>query len=204
MQKKYGITFISVLLFVGFTISGPYYSENSGAIIVDDGTLFDWVNARLTLIDDIGDVPPGNDMTDLTIVAFDYDDTWLYVRWDIYDNLSYSPGILYDMGINLTGTGSTWDLFVSAEIDLIGGFPEIINISIRDADNNHIWNASDDGNMTEDGALYLDPTPGLSPGNLSVEARFPLAYIGITTGIIFGQFRSHSSPSEVWNAAIGP
>ncbi len=174
--------------------------ENSSAIDVDDGTLFDWVDVPVVLYDEFGDVPPGNAMTDLILVAMDYDDTWLYVRWDLYDNLTYKSGILYDMGINLTGTGTTWDIFVSAELDLVGGAPEIINISIRDADDNHIWNASDDGNMTEDGSLYLDPTPGLSPGNLSVEARFPLSSIGITAGVVFGQFRSHSSPSV--NSAV--
>jgi hypothetical protein len=192
---------IPFVLIVLFSALGPLdFIDYSKAIDVDDGTLFDWSDVPLTLYDEFGDVPPGNAMTDLILVAFDYDEVWLYVRWDLYDNLTYKSGILYDMGINLTGTGTTWDIFVSAELDLIGGAPELINISIRDADDNHVWNASDDGNMTEDGSLYLDPTPGLSPGNLSVEARFPLSSIGITTGVIFGQFRSHSSPSV--NSAV--
>jgi hypothetical protein len=201
LQRRSPLTLIPVVLIIIVTLIDPLdIVENSKAIDVDDGTLFDWTDVPLTLYDEFGDVPPGNAMTDLILVAFDYDEIWLYVRWDLYDNLTYKSGILYDMGINLTGTGSTWDIFVSAELDLIGGVPELVNISIRDADDNHVWNASDDGNMTEDGSLYLDPTPGLSPGNLSVEARFPLFYIGITTGVIFGQFRSHSSPSV--NSAV--
>jgi hypothetical protein len=97
------------------------------------------------------------------------------------------------MGINLTATGAVWDIYVSAEIDLNGSLPEVVDISIRDPDDNHLWNASDDGILTNDGALYLNPTPGLPPDNLSVEARFPLAILGITSGVIFSQFRSHSS-----------
>jgi hypothetical protein len=103
------------------------------------------------------------------------------------------------MGINLTGnlTGSDndWDIYVSAETDRIGGIAVLVNISIRDSLDNHIWNGSDDGNMSNDGSLYFDPTPGLPPGNLSVEARFPLLYLGIPAGVIFGQFRSHPSTS---------
>jgi hypothetical protein len=176
-------------------IFGPINTDRiSSAIDVDDGTLEDWDDAHVQLYDDHGDAPVA--MTDLTFVAFDFDDTWLYVRWDLYDNLTYSPGILYDMGINISATQSPyWEIYVSAELDLVGGVPVIVNISIRDAENNHIWNASDNGNITEDGTLYIGPTPGLPPGNLSVEARFPLAYLGISSSVIFGQFRSHSSPS---------
>jgi hypothetical protein len=170
----------------------------SQPVDVDDGSLLDWDKAVVKVYDTEGDSPVS--MTDLAYVSFNFDDTWLYVRWDIFDNTSYKSGVLYDMGINLTATGSTWDIFVSAEIDLSGGLPVIVNISIRDTGNNHIWNASDDGNMTEDGSLYLDPTPGLPPGNLSVEARFPLLDIGIATGVVFGSFRSHSSPSV--NSAV--
>jgi len=177
-----------------FIVFGPVdVMRISHAIDVNDGTLSDWDIVTLKLYDDIGDVPLGADMTDLVFVAFDFDDTWLYVRWDVYDNKSYKANRLYDMGINLTATGTVWDIYVSAQIKLVGVLPAIENISIRDANDNHIWNASDDGNMTEDGTLYLDPTPGLPPGNLSVEARFPLAYLGIPTGVIFGQFRSHAS-----------
>jgi hypothetical protein len=188
------LTFIFLILMIGpFEI---IFSSN--AIDVADGSLLDWDTATVILGDVEGDSPVS--MTDLALVSFDYDETWLYVRWDLYDNMSYKSGVLYDMGINLTATGSVWDIFVSAEIDLNGGIPEVVNISIRDTSDNHIWNASDDGNMTEDGTLYLDPTPGLPAGNLSVEARFPLASLGITSGMIFSQFRSHSSPSV--NSAV--
>jgi hypothetical protein len=188
------IPFIFLILMIGpFEI---IFSSNG--IDVDDGSLLDWDSAAVLLGDIEGDSPVS--MTDLALVSFDYDETWLYVRWDLYDNMSYKSGVLYDMGINLTATGSDWDIFVSAEIDLNDSLPEVVNISIRDTGDNHIWNASDDGNMTEDGTLYLDPTPGLPPGNLSVEARFPLASLGITSGIIFSQFRSHSSPSV--NSAV--
>lgn len=187
-------TILLPFLLILMAVFGPIELAGvSPPIDVDDGTLTDWINAPVKLYDTQGDSP--NAMTDLTYVSFDFDDTWLYVRWDIYDNTTYSPQVLYDMGINLTATGTIWDVYVSAEMDLVGGFPVIVNISIRDAVDNHIWNASDDGNMTEDGSVYLDPTPGLPPGNLSVEARFPLAYIGITSGIIFSQFRSHPTTS---------
>ncbi len=167
------------------------------AIDVDDGTLADWVNATVNLTDPLGDTP--NDMTDFVFVSFDFDDTWFYVRWDI-DNDTYSPAVLYDMGLNTTASGTTWDIYVSAQIELIGGIPELTNISIRDASDVHIWNASDDGNMIEDGSLYLDPAPGIPPGNHSTEARYPLAYLGIPAGVVFGQFRSHASTSV--NSAV--
>jgi hypothetical protein len=183
-----------VLFVLLIPVLGPIsFSGYSQPVDVADGTLFDWVDAPVKLYDVQGDSP--NDMTDLAFVSFDFDDTWLYVRWDIFDNTSYSPQVLYDMGINLSANGIIWDVYVSAEMDLVGGLPEVVNISIRDATDNHIWNASDDGNMTEDGSVYLDPTPGLPPGNMSVEARFPLSYIGIVTGVVFGQFRSHPSTS---------
>ena len=169
----------------------------SMAIDVSDGSLEDWDDAPVKLYDDQGNTSISQ--TDLAYVSFDYNETWLYVRWDVYDNLSYSPQVLYDMGINLTGNlignDNDWDIYVSAETERIGGIPVLVNISIRDRSDNHIWNASDDGNMTEDGSIYFDPTPGLPPGNLSVEARFPLVYLGIPTGVIFGQFRSHPSTS---------
>jgi hypothetical protein len=193
INKSYKTLIIPFLLIV-VAVFGPIELAGvSPPIDVDDGTLTDWSNAPVKLYDDQGDSP--NAMTDLAYVSFDFDDTWLYVRWDIFDNLTYSPQVLYDMGINLTATGTIWDVYVSAEMDKVGGLPVIVNISIRDAVDNHIWNASDDGNMTEDGSIYLDPTPGLPPGNLSVEARFPLVNIGIVTGLIFGQFRSHPSTS---------
>ncbi len=176
-------------------IFGPINTDRiSSAVDVDDGTLEDWDDAPVRLYDP-PEKPTPPAMTNLSFVAFDFDDTWLYVRWDLFDNLSYKAGVLYDMGINLTASGDVWDIYVSAELDLVGGFPVIINISIRDASDNHVWNASDDGNMTEDGTIYLGPVPGLPPGNLSVEARFPLSALGIPSGVIFGQFRSHSSPS---------
>ncbi|UCE75418.1 MAG: hypothetical protein JSV56_06880 [Methanomassiliicoccales archaeon] len=175
-----------------------------GAIDVADGTLSDWADAPLQLIDPIDE--PSLSMTDLTFVAFDFDETWLYVRWDIYND-STNPEVLYDMGINLSGnpvgTDDDWDIFVSAQVETISGIPTLTNISIRkmgSPQDIHIWNASDDGNMAEDGTLYLDPAPGAPPGNLSVEARFPLAYLGIVTAVILGQFRSHSSGSV--NSAV--
>ncbi|UCG68417.1 MAG: hypothetical protein JSV09_11460 [Thermoplasmata archaeon] len=183
---------------VNILILGPTgIMYNSMAIDVDDGSLLDWVDAPVQLYDGHGETNVAQ--TDLAYVSFDYDDIWLYVRWDVFDNLSYSPQVLYDMGINLTGnltgTDNDWDIYVSAETDRIGGIPVLVNISIRDRVDNHIWNASDDGNMIEDGSIYFDPTPGLPPDNLSVEARFPLAQLGIPTGVIFGQFRSHPSTS---------
>jgi hypothetical protein len=188
---------ISPILLIMLILEPVGMVENSIAIDVSDGSLEDWDYAPVKLYDDQGETNVAQ--TDLAYVSFDYDETWLYVRWDIYDNLSYSPQVLYDMGINLTGnlTGSDsdWDIYVSAETDRIGGIPVLVNISIRDSSDNHVWNASDDGNMSEDGSLYFDPTPGLPPGNLSVEARFPLAYLRILTGVIFGQFRSHPSTS---------
>ncbi len=192
MLKNRAINLIPVIFLVIPAIFGFLNIIGvSDAIDVTDGSLDDWDTAQVILSDVEGDSPVS--MTDLALVSFDYDDTWLYVRWDIYDNLSYKSGVLYDMGINLTATGVVWDIFVSAEIDKVGGLPVVSNISIRDPNDNHLWNASDDGNMTEDGILYLSPTPGLPPNNLSVEARFPLASLGITSGVIFSQFRSHSS-----------
>lgn len=197
---------ILTLLILFFACFLPLNSieRAQASIDVNDGTLADWEDAPVMELDEIGDVPPGNVMTDLTLIAFDYDDTWLYVRWDIYDNESYSSGILYDMGINFTGnlvgTDDDWEIFVSAELDKVGGFPQIVNISIRDKSDNHIWNASDDGNWTEDGSIYLEPTEGLGPGNLSVEARFPLASLGIPLNVFYSQFRSHSSPAV--NSAV--
>lgn len=190
----FGLLFVLLIIVIG-PIDFACYSQ---PVDVDDGSLLDWDNAVVKVYDTEGDSPVS--MTDLAYVSFNFDDTWLYVRWDIFDNTSYKSGVLYDMGINLTASGTTWDIFVSAEIDLSGGLPVIVNISIRDTSDNHIWNASDDGNMTEDGSLYLDPTPGLPPANLSVEARFPLQDIGIATGVVFGSFRSHSSPSV--NSAV--
>jgi hypothetical protein len=162
----------------------------SSAVVVDDGTLSDWDNVTVTYNDALGDSPI--DMTDLVFVGFDFDDTWLYVRWDI-DNDGTKPAVLYDMGINITASGTTWDIFVAAQIERISGTPVLTNISIRDFADTHIWNATDDGSMIEDGTLYFDPPPGGTPGTISVEARFPLSYIASTTGLIFSQFRSHSS-----------
>ncbi|UCF07933.1 MAG: hypothetical protein JSW28_09890 [Thermoplasmata archaeon] len=165
------------------------------AITVDDGTVADWTGAAVVLYDPMGDIPPGQLMTDLTFVAFDFDDTWLYVRWDIRND-SMAEDVLFDMGINLTATGDGWDIFVSAQIESIAGESVLTNISIRKIENNkdvYIWNASDDGSMSEDGNLYFDPVPGGLPGNHSTEARFPLSYIGAPTGVIFGQFRSHTN-----------
>ncbi len=164
---------------------------SSNAIDVADGSLLDWDSAAVILHDEEGDSSVS--MTDLALVSFDYDETWLYVRWDLYNNMSYKAGVLYDMGINLTATGAVWDIYVSAEIDLVGGLPVVVDVSIRDPTDNHLWNGSDDGNLSNDGSLYLNPIPGLPPNNLSVEARFPLANLGITSGVIFSQFRSHSS-----------
>ncbi|UCE36147.1 MAG: hypothetical protein JSW00_11410 [Thermoplasmata archaeon] len=192
------IRVLALVLPVLFIIGGLFQSINligvSSAIDVDDGTLTDWEYAFLQLYDNRDE--PSLSMTDLTFVAFDYDDTWLYVRWDIFND-STNPEVLYDMGINLTGTGTTWDIFVSAHIETIG-VPTLTNISIRIIEQNkdvYLWNGTDDGNMDEDGTLYLDPAPGIPPGNHSVEARFPLSILGITTGVIFGQFRSHASGS---------
>lgn len=185
------------ILFVVWPLDPIEIGRISAAIDVSDGTLLDWVDAPVQLSDSPEKKPVAQ--TDLAFVSFDYDDTWLYVRWDVYDNLSYSPQVLYDMGINLTGNlmgnDDDWDIYVSAETERVGGIPVLVNISIRDREDNHIWNASDDGNMTEDGTLYFDPTPGLPADNLSVEARFPLAFLGITSNIVFGQFRSHPSTS---------
>jgi hypothetical protein len=187
-----------LFLILLFSALGPVgFTGSSQPVDVTDGTLDDWDDAPVKLYDALGETNVAQ--TDLAFVSFDYDDTWLYVRWDVFDNLSYSPQVLYDMGINLTGnlsgTDDDWDIYVSTETDRIGGIPVLVNISIRDSSNNHIWNASDDGNMSQDGSLYFDPTPGLPPGNLSVEARFPLASLGLPTGVIFGQFRSHPSTS---------
>lgn len=202
MLKNRGMTIVLSFLFMVFIVFGPVeMSRISVAIDVTDDSLLDWGGAPVQLFDPIEMNPSPPDMTNLAFVAFDFDDTWLYVRWDLYDNLSYKAGVLYDMGINFSLIDPpSWDIYVSAEIDLLGGLPVLANISIRDVDDNQIWNASDDGNMTEDGSLYLGPTPGLPLGNLSVEARFPLAYLGIPPGLIFGQFRSHSSPSV--NSAV--
>jgi hypothetical protein len=162
----------------------------SEAVVVDDGTLADWASVTVSYTDALGDSPI--DMTDLVFVAFDFDDTWLYVRWDI-DNDGTKPAVLYDMGINITASGTTWDIFVAAQIERIAGTPTLTNISIRDAADAHIWNATDDGSMIEDGTLYFDPPPGGTPGTISVEARFPLNSIDTINGLIFSQFRSHSS-----------
>ena len=153
------ITVVTLLIFllIGLLLYPIMIVRISTAIDVSDGTLSDWINARVQLTDPLGDSPI--DMTDLVFVAFDFDDTWLYVRWDI-DNDGTKPAVLYDMGINITASGTTWDIYVAAQIERIGGVPTLTNISIRDASDTHIWNASDDGNMTEDGTLYFDPPPG--------------------------------------------
>ncbi|UCG68475.1 MAG: hypothetical protein JSV09_11765, partial [Thermoplasmata archaeon] len=181
---------VIILLMISFLLDPAGVGRISMAVDVDDGTLSDWVNVTVAFNDPLGDSPI--DMTDLVFVAFDFDDTWLYVRWDI-DNDGTKPAVLYDMGINITASGITWDIFVAAQIERISGTPVLTNISIRDSADAHIWNASDDGNLTEDGTLYFDPPPGGTPGTISVEARFPLSYITSSTGLIFSQFRSHSS-----------
>lgn len=198
MLKNHMSIGILLFLFILSNILAPLaIVRDSDAVDVADGTLADWDDVPVQLFDPLDE--PSLSMTDLTFVAFDYDDTWLYVRWDIYND-SVNPAVLYDMGINLSGNGTNWDVYVSAQIELIGGIPTLTNISIRDTNDDHIWNASDDGNQTEDGTLYLDPAPGGWPGNHSVEARFPLSHIGIPWGIIFGQFRAHSSTSV--NSAV--
>ncbi len=179
-----------LLLLMSLLLDPIAMSRLYSAVVVNDGTLSDWDIVIVSLPDALGDSPI--DMTDLVFVAFDFDDTWLYVRWDI-DNDGTKPAVLYDMGINITASGTTWDIFVAAQIERISGTPVLTNISIRDAADAHIWNASDDGNMIEDGTLYFDPPPGGTTGTISVEARFPLSYISSKTGIIFSQFRSHSS-----------
>jgi hypothetical protein len=187
--RRIAITVMSIFLIL--LLSCPIeITRFSEAIDVSDGTLSDWANATVQLSDPLGDSPV--DMTDLVFVAFDFDDTWLYVRWDI-DNDGTKASVLYDMGINITASGTTWDIYMAAQIERIAGTPTLTNISIRDASDAHIWNASDDGNMAEDGTLYFDPPPGGTPGTISVEARFPLSCIVSDTGLIFSQFRSHSS-----------
>jgi hypothetical protein len=191
MNKNRGLALaILIVLLFSILLLPLKFHGNTQAVVVDDGTLSDWDNVTVSFTDVIGDSPI--DMTDLVFVAFDFDDTWLYVRWDI-DNDGTNPAVLYDMGINITASGITWDIFVAAQIERDKGTPILTNISIRDSTDVHIWNGSDDGNMTEDGTLYFDPPPGGTPGTISVEARFPLSHIATTTGLIFSQFRSHSS-----------
>jgi hypothetical protein len=188
-RRRTAITVMSIFLIL--LLSCPIeIARISEAIDVSDGTLSDWANATVQLTDPLGDSPV--DMTDLVFVAFDFDDTWLYVRWDI-DNDGTKASVLYDMGINFTASGVTWDIYVAVQIERISGTPTLTNISVRDPNDVHLWNASDDGNMIEDGTLYLDPPPGGTPGTISVEARFPLSSIISDTGLIFSQFRSHSS-----------
>jgi hypothetical protein len=189
-DKSRNIVPVLLLLLLSLLFDPVGIGRVSSAVVVDDGTLSDWDNVTVSFTDALGDSPI--DMTDLVFVAFDFDDTWLYVRWDI-DNDGTKPAVLYDMGINITASGITWDIFVAAQIERISGTPVLTNISIRDAGDAHIWNATDDGSMIEDGTLYFDPPPGGTPGTISVEARFPLSYIASTTGLIFSQFRSHSS-----------
>ncbi|UCE37447.1 MAG: hypothetical protein JSW00_18650 [Thermoplasmata archaeon] len=189
-DKSRSIAPVIFLILVSLFFNPAGFGGFSAAVDVSDGTLSDWVNVTVSFNDPLGDSPI--DMTDLVFVAFDFDDTWLYVRWDI-DNDGTKPAVLYDMGINITASGITWDIFVAAQIERISGTPVLTNISIRDAADTHIWNASDDGSMVEDGTLYFDPPPGGTPGTISVEARFPLSPIASTTGLIFSQFRSHSS-----------
>ncbi len=190
VDKSRCITPVILILLVSLLLSPMGIGRISSAIDVDDGTLSDWVNVTVSFSDTLGDSPI--DMTDLVFVSFDFDDTWLYVRWDI-DNDGTKKQVLYDMGINLTAAGMVWDIFVAAQIETIGGIPTLINISIRDDTDACIWTAEDNGNITEDGSIYLDPPPGGTPGTISVEARFPLSYIASTTGLIFSQFRSHAS-----------
>lgn len=191
MAYKRKLTILVFLILFIVWVQEPI-GRNTAAIDVDDGTLVDWVGARATFNDTVGN--PGVALTNLMFVAFDFDDTWLYVRWDMENN-SVNSEVLFDMGINLTATGEVWDIFLSAQIESVMGVSTLTNISIRDPTDNHIWNASDDGNMTEDGSLYFDPVPGGTPGNHSTEARFPLSLIGAPAGVIFGQFRSHASLS---------
>jgi hypothetical protein len=190
MARERNIVFAVLLVLLLSSFSIPFIAKwSSEAVVVDDGTLADWATVTVTYTDALGDSPI--DMTDLVFVAFDFDDTWLYVRWDI-DNDGTKPAVLYDMGINISASGTTWDIYVAAQIERISGTPVLTNISIRDAADAHIWNATDDGSMIEDGTLYFDPPPGGTPGTISVEARFPLANIDTINGLIFSQFRSHS------------
>jgi hypothetical protein len=82
MGDKSRITVPVLLLFLMSMFLDPNgMGRISSAVVVDDGTLSDWDNVTVTYTDFLGDSPI--DMTDLVFVGFDFDDTWLYVRWDI-------------------------------------------------------------------------------------------------------------------------
>lgn len=187
------------LLFILFTawLMGPYeIAEYSGAVDVADGVLSDWENASVTFDDptreEIGNPEPTTALSDLTFVGFDSNETWLFVRWDIIND--GKKDVLYDMGINRSGNGGYWDIYVTAQVETVGGVPILTNVSIRDANDNHLWNASDDGDSAEDGNLFLNPElVGGEAGTIAVEARFPKSVMGLFGDVILGKFQSHSS-----------
>ena len=93
MVNNRKLTILLILLLFIMWVQEPI-GRNTTAIDVDDGTLVDWVNAPVQLFDAMGET--NQDMLDLVFVAFDFDDTWLYVRWDVINTTTFNkPDILY-------------------------------------------------------------------------------------------------------------
>jgi hypothetical protein len=160
---------------------------------VQDGSLSDWDDVTTTFIDALGETSTRG--CELSLVSFAVDDSWLYIRWDVEADGFTNPAVLYDIGINRSGTGETYDVFCAAEITpgKSGNPDNLTNVSVREYTHKdvYIWNWTDDS-VADDGELLLGQ-PNSSRN--SVEARFPLSVVALKTDIIFGRFRSHPSSS---------
>jgi len=163
-------------------------------INVTDNSTADWDGVGTTFLDGVGE--SSIDGTDLTLLSVANDDEYLYLRWDVVDTGSWNkPAILFDIGINRTGTGTTIDVWCAAHIEKSQQYPPyLINISIRTRDGNketYIWNSTDDGPSIDDGRLIMNAYPG----NHSTEARFPLSILNLAKEFFIGSFEAHASES---------
>jgi hypothetical protein len=169
------------------------HTRSYHTIDTQDNSLTDWDNVTTTYIDDLGETTVKG--CDLTLVSFAVDTNWLYIRWDVQADGFTNPAVLYDIGINRSGTGGTFDVYCAAEITPgKSGNPDTLsNVSVREYTNKdvYVWNWTDDG-FADDGELLLGQ-PDASRN--SVEARFPLSEVALTTDVIIGRFRSHPSNS---------